>query len=309
MNGYLRPFSCLAFAGALLLSACATSTSAPRAKTFDDKEALRAEQAMNQAEQQLDALDVENAQHQLVEARQSLKSPDLEYYPERDMLRARFRKLVSRLSAAKATKERMERELVMTRQEQRVVDALDRFETTLEPLRLASVNRAEVDRAKQAFHQTREALAEGKSLELHFPPYAKFATETEATLNQKKTDITLAEAVLAFLDGPAASKDKAQRLLGDASKASRTTRPALYKDALAQLQSCKLSGKEMLSTTPKLDRAPVLVGGQQTTPQGVTRFCEARAQVVEKRLAEATRDAQKSLARRVPPPPPRPARR
>jgi hypothetical protein len=304
-----RPSFVFALLGALVLGGCATHTNTPRARSYDDREALHAERALDQAEHQLDVMNVDDAQRLLIEARAALKSPDLEVYPERDLLRSRFRKLVARLSEARNTRQRMERELVMTRQEQRVIDAVDRFETTLEPLRVAGVSRADVDRAKLALQQTREVMTEGRPMELHFPPYAKFVQETEATLTQKKADIALAEAVLAFLDGPAASKDKAQKLLVEASKSSRTSRPALYQDALTQLQSCKLSGKEMLTTNPRLDRAPVLVSGQQTTPQGVTRFCEARAQVVVKRLAEATKEAQKGLARRVPPPLPHPARR
>jgi hypothetical protein len=183
-----------------------------------------------------------------------------------------------------------------------VLDAMERLDATLEPLHQRTLTLQDVDRAKEAFHRTRQVLADGRPMELEYQNYAKFAQDQEASLAKKRQEIILAEGVLAFLKGPAAQREKARGLLKDAATASTTARPNLYRQALTSLNSCKLSGKEMLTTVDHLDRFPVAVSGENTTPEAVTKFCDARAELVEKRLATATKEAQKAQARRVPPP-------
>ena len=287
--------------------ACASNRSAQKDATpsnnYGEKQGQQAERALDAAELQLDALEVDAARQQMLIAVKALKDPEIEYYPEHEALKARFLKDRERLETAKNTRSKLAKEAVVARQEELVLNAMDHLDASLEPLQQRSFAQKDLDRAKESFHQVRDALSQGRKLELQNTTYSKFSQEAEDQLSKKRQQIVLGEGVLAFVSGPATQRQAAQSLLKSVSTTTTVNRPRVYREALAKLVACKMSGKEMLTTVDKLDRAPVKVGDEATTPLAITRYCETQSITVAKRIAEATKQAQAAQARRIGPPP------
>jgi hypothetical protein len=246
-----------------------------------------AELLLNAAEQELQKLDADSAEKRLRKARELLAHPDVELYPDGEMLRSRLSELQERISPIREERARQELEAAVEKQREDVLRAMEALTTALEGLERKDASPPQVEGALKAVERVRERLKEGKRLEARSEDYAASVRRTEQRLEQAQAKIKTAQQVIEFVSGPAAARQEAEALVKKA-KAERDPdlQLTLYTDARNSFRRCSDAAKQLLAKAPEIERSPILVEGQTTTPKAVTSSCGTKADSLDKTVAK-----------------------
>ncbi len=131
-----------------------------------------------------------------------------------------------------------------------------------------------------------DALAANRELEDPVPGYGQFARDARGKLDAATKALWLAEARVAFLEGPARSWREARDRLGNArDEKDRRRRRELYADARTLFQACAKEGRAAISKIGALRAAPLVVDETQTTPDTVVDRCVLQDRAIAKTFA------------------------
>jgi hypothetical protein len=272
---------------ALSLAACGGKKNLKERTAHGEELSEEAEPLLNAAEQDLQKLDADSAEKRLREAREMLSHPDIELYPDGEMHRSRLAELQARVAPVRQEKERRELETAVEKQRDAIVQAMDALNTALEGLERKDAGPPQVEGSLKAVERVRERLKDGKPLEAKSEDYAASARRNEARLEQALAKIKTAQQVIEFVSGPAAARTEAEALVKKA-KAERNpdTQLTLYTDARERFRRCGEAAKQLIAKAPEIEKSPIQVEGQTTTPKAVTTRCTTQADSLDKTVTK-----------------------
>ena len=277
-----------------LLTACAHKPKGELAR--GEAAASDLEQSLRDAERDMRALKVEDAQDDLNDAKEKLKNPDLKLHPEAWLLEQRYNELVGQLAETKRQKEARELELKVEAQRQNLERARTKLLTAMDALDQPDVSSGRIGDVKSAMGELRDRIEDGKALEAKAPSYADDAAHAARGLERARDRIALAELRMAFVEGPASARTRGADLLAAAKKERElTVKQQKLQDARKELQTCADAGAKLSAQHAELAKSQVLVGGKVTTPSAVTTDCERSVKSADKLLAAA----EKALAKKA----------
>ncbi len=283
------------------LTACGPKSLKDRTRN-GEKLADEATPLLDGAERDLNKQDPDHAEAQLQQAQKLLSNPDIELSPEGEMLQSRYSELQARVAPARQEKARRDLEAAADKQRDSLMQAMNEVSTALDALDRKDAGRPQVEAVLKAVEQTRERLKEGKKLESQNEDYGASARRTEQRLEQATAKVRSAQQVLDFVSGPAAARQEAEALVKKAKAEKDPDKQlSLYTDARDHFQRCGESAKQMIAKTPELEKSPIQVEGQTTTPKAVASSCGSKADSLQKTVAKleqakAAREKKKSAS-------------
>jgi hypothetical protein len=283
------------------LSACGPKNLKERTR-HGEKLTDEASTELDAAERALGKLEPDNAKEHLKEARELLSHPNVELSAESEMQRERLKELEARVVSTREERERRELEAAVEKQRDSLMQAMDKVTTALEALERKDAGRPQVEAVLTATERTREKLKEGKPLEAKSEDYAASVRRTEQRLEQAVASAQSAQQVIDFVSGPAAARQEAEALAKQAKAEKDPDKQlALYTSARERFQRCGETAQKQLSQAPQLERSPIQVDGQSTTPKAVASGCATKAGALAKTVkkleqAKAARDKKRSTA-------------
>jgi hypothetical protein len=270
----------------VLLAACGPKNLKDRTR-HGEKLADEASSLLDGAEKDLSKMDVEHADSQIQEAQKLVSNPDIELSPEGEMLQSRLAELKARIAPTRDEKARRELDALVDKQRDNLMQAFGEVTTALEALDRKDAGRPQLDAVNKAVDHTRERLKEGKKLEARSDDYGASARRIEQQLEQAVTRTQSAQQVIDFVAGPATTRQQAEALARQAKQEKDPDKQLLlYTDARDHFQHCGEAAKQLLAKTPELEKKPIQVEGQATTPKAVASGCGTRADSLQKTVAK-----------------------
>ncbi|WP_224367613.1 hypothetical protein [Hyalangium versicolor] len=285
----------------VLLAACGPKTLKERTRHGEEL-SDEATPLLDGAERDLAQMDTERATKKLEEAKKLLSHPDIGLSPEGEMLQSRLSELQARIAPTRNEKARQELDASVEKQRDRVMQAMGEVNTALEALERKDAGAPQADAVLKAVERTRERLKEGQSLEARSEDYGASARRTEKLLEQATAKVRSVQQVQEFVSGPATTRQEAEALVKQAKAEKDPDKQlALYTDARARFQRCGETAKELIAKAPELEKTPIQVEGQATTPKSVATSCGTRGDSLQKTVAKleqakAAREKKKSAS-------------
>ncbi|MFL5344522.1 MAG: hypothetical protein ACJ8AT_07000 [Hyalangium sp.] len=283
------------------LAACGPKNLKDRTR-HGEKLSDEASPLLDGAERDLSKLDVDHAEAQLDQAQKLLSNPDIELSPEGEMLHSRYSELKARIGPTRQEKARRDLEAAADKQRDNLMQAMDEVSTALDALDRKDVGPPQVQAVLKAVEHTRERLNEGKKFEAQNEDYGASARRTEQRLEQATAKARSVQQALDFVSGPATARQEGEALMKKAKTEKDPDKQlSLYTDARDHFQRCGESAKQLLAKTPELEKSPIQVEGQTTTPKAVVSSCGSKADSLQKLVAKleqakAAREKKKSAS-------------
>jgi tetratricopeptide (TPR) repeat protein len=285
----------------VVLAACGPKSMKDRTRN-GEKLSDEATPLLDGAERDLNKLDPDHAEAQLQQAQKLLANPDIELSPEGEMLQSRFTELKARVAPTREEKAKRDLEAAADKQRDNLMQAMGEVTTAMEALERKDVGPPQVDALLKAVERTRERLKEGKKLESQNDDYGASARRTEQRLEQATAKARSVQQVLDFVSGPATARQEAEALVKKAKAEKDPDKQlALYTDARDHFLRCGENAKQMITKVPELEKSPIQVEGQTTTPKAVASSCGTKADSLQKSVAKleqakAAREKKKSAS-------------
>lgn len=285
----------------VLLAACGPKNLKERTR-HGEKISDQASTLLDDAEKDLARLDADKAEDRLKDAQELLANPDIELSPESEMLQSRYSELKARIGPTREEKARREVEAAVEKQRDTIVTAMGEVTSALKALEAKDAGPAQVKAVLDSVERTREKLKDGKKLEPKSEDYAASVRRTEQRLEQAVAKARSAQQVIDFVSGPATARQEAEDLVKQAKAEKDPDKQlSLYTNARSRFQRCGESAKELIAKTPALEKSPIQVAGQTTTPKAVASGCGTRADSLQKTVAKleqakAAREKKKASA-------------
>jgi hypothetical protein len=276
----------VALALGVLLAACGPKSLKDRTR-HGEQLADDASSLLDGAEGDLNKMEIDRAEEQLQQAQKLVTQPDIELSPEGEMLQSRLAELQARVAPTRDEKAKRELDALVEKQRDQLVRALGEVTTAQEALEHKDAGKPQVDALLQAVDRTHERLKEGKPLEARSEEYAASARRIEHQLDQATAKAHTVQSVLEFVAGPATTRQQGEALLKQAkTEKNRDKKLLLYTDARDHFQRCGEAAKQWVAKSPELEKSPIQVDGQTTTPRAVTSGCTSRADSLQKTVAK-----------------------
>jgi hypothetical protein len=259
-----------------------------------ERRATEAERLLDEGEKDLRDLEPALAQDKLTDAQRAIEDPDFAYYPERELISQRLDAARKRLPAVRKAREERDLQQEVDARRAAVEQRLAVFEAAREGLTRKAIERAQVDAARETSDALFDAIEDGKDLEGRDDPYYRWVSKHRDAVSKVRAELPLAEARAAFIAGPGALRREGQTLHQKALALKREPdrKKDLLEEARDKLLQCAKEARGQLEAQQQLAKAAIVIDGALTTPQAVTKACEAQGGALEAQL-------------NPPPPPPR----
>jgi hypothetical protein len=266
-------------AASLALISCVTSQPTLKDRLVNaESRATAAERFLDQAEQEMAALEPARAERTLKQAERSLSHPDLSYYPEHQAIVQRFGTYLRRLPQVKKEREAWELAIAIGKRQAEVDRALAELKPTVAALKRRELIHEDVDRAKDISNAVQNALDAGKALETRDVVYSAYALRQRQLLRQSHSEIELAKARLEFAAGPGKARQQGLEVTRRAKmEKDRGKQTKLQTEARAKFADCAKDGQRMLFEFPPLTSAVTQIGEEALSPQRAVKSCAERA--------------------------------
>ncbi len=270
----------------LLLAACGPKNLKERTR-HGEKLSDEASSLLDEAEKDLRNMDPDGAEDPLKDAQELLSHPDVELSPESEMLRSRLSELKARVGPTREEKARKELEAAVDKQRDAIVQAMSDVSSALEELERKDAGPSQVKAVHDAVERTRNRLKDGEKLEAKSEDYAASVRRTEQRLEQATAKARSVQQVIDFVSGPATTRQEAEELVKKAKTEKDPDKQlSLYTDARDRFQRCGETAKQLIAKAPELEKSPIQVAGQTTTPKAVISGCGTRADSLQKTVAK-----------------------
>jgi hypothetical protein len=265
-----------------------------------EKRAGAADNALDEAEKAMKALEPDDAERALNEAKEALADPDIEYYPEREMIRDRLKRDEEFLPRVRAERERRDLELKVAERRKKIDEVFAEYRPAMAAMRKAGAEKDQVSKAVSLADDVEEELDDGKELEPKDAAYAAYAADLRKQLEHDAPERKLARARVEFVDAVGELRhDAMEKAKVARSEKKREARAEAWGEAREKYAGCAEKGQKRLAETPELVRAAILLEGARTTPEAVVAFCATQVDAVT-RLLKAFKPV---VAKKAPPPP------
>lgn len=274
-----------------------------------------AQQLVDEAEAKLKAAndlvkgdqDLDKAGRLLEDAKELTQDPAMLYYADRENLEDRVSQASSRLAAARDARHRREIAAKVPERKERATTLLTEFRAAADVLQdRAALDRKRAGRAREALDAGLRFLDESKEFEID-SGWASFSLTARKELVGRTVQVVLAEALMAFMDGPVAHNARAKKLFDESKAARAEEKTALLAQARDAWLACGKDAAALVAQTPALEREQLQVAGApaKATAKSFAAACEAQAKsadgLLNKAPAKGAPPAAKPPAKTTPP--------
>lgn len=284
------------------LFGCAAAPQKLQARMDDaEAQARKAELALDAADRAMEALEPDKASLLLTEARERLADPNITKYPEHSILRERLKKTEARLPEVREARRQREIERAVAAQKDLLAPAEAKLEQAVAALQREDAGKPQLDEVRAVRDDLRAKLDAQISLESQQADYKAYAAALRKRLDSASAEQRRTEKAIAFREGPGVARKEALELIENAKveKAPAKSKVVMI-EALGKLRVCRDTGNNMLSETPDLAKAKiVLPDGKATTADAVTAGCAKLASSLEKKVGASSKKAESKPAKPV----------
>lgn len=267
-----------------------------------ESRANKADDVLDEAELHMQNLAPKEAESSLKEARSLLTHPDVEYYPERHLLRERLERDEGLLPEVHRRRAQRDLEERVAKQTERLTQAQEPFENALSVLNeKKDLEDDDADAAEDALESLEDALKTGESIEAEDKGYAARASTARSLVMRMGEKVRLAAAIVALREGPGEKsvEGKSRGAAANAKGASADDRLDAWEDAFDAYARCEEDGKKLLVKHPALAATKVKIGTGITTGQALVTSCETQRKAFATRVSKekARREAEAARIR------------
>ncbi len=265
-------------AATFALLGCASHPTLKERLVNAERRATEAERLLDQAEHQMEALDADEADSTLKQAQRAVSDPDFGYYPERQAIAQRLGADVRRLPQVRKEREARDLAIAVGKRRVEVEKALAELEPAIAALKKHELAGADIDRGNDSANALKDALNDGKELEIKDANYGLYAKHQYRLLEQSRSEIELGKARLEFAGGPGKMRQQALDVSRRATlEKDRHKQSKLRTKARQMFAECAQEGQGMLRRFPRLAAAVTRMGDEELSPQRVVKSCAQRA--------------------------------
>jgi len=265
-------------AATFALLGCASHPSLKERLVNAERRATEADRLLDQAEYQMQALDADEADSTLKQAERAVSDPDFGYYPEHQAIAQRYGADLKRLPQVRKEREAKELAIAVGKRRAEVEKVLAEFEPAIAALKKPELAGADIDRANERANALKDALNEGKELEVKDANYGLYAKHQYRLLEQSRLEMELGKVRLEFAGGPGKTRQQALEVSKRATlERDRRKQAKLRTKARQMFAACANEGQGMLARFPKLAAAVTKMGDEELSPQRVVKSCTERA--------------------------------
>lgn len=273
-----RSWRPLAAVASWILISCSSPVTLESRLVNGERRATEAEKLLDQAEREMAALEPDRAEQVLAQAQAALSHPDVGYYPERELIAQRAAADQKKMSQVKREREARDLAIAVASRHAKVEMALAEFRPALAALGDRGIVPTDIDRAKESAAGLYAALEDGRNLEARDRQYGAYARQLRGLVDRSRPPIELAKRRLEFAAGPVAVRHEARDLIARGkSEPNQKKKRALFAQSREKFAQCAQEGQRMLSESPALARAVIMVGGEPLVPRAVVVGCATRA--------------------------------
>jgi hypothetical protein len=240
------------------------------------------EEDLKGADRNIKSGEVDKAMDQLQDAKEKVQDRQMLYYADRENMEDRISQAESRGVAARDAKLRREIAAQIPEQKAKGDQAMTEFRGAADALQdRAALNRKRAERAREAFDAVTHFLDDSKRFEID-SAWLSYAQGLRRELAQRTAQLTLAESILGFLEGPVA-KSAAAKAAFDKVKMSKKhdEKTVLLTQARDGYLACGTDAAALVAQAPVLERESLTVNGAKTTVKAFAAACEAQARTVD----------------------------
>jgi len=265
-------------AASFALLSCASHPSLKERLVNAERRATEAERLLDQAEHQMEALEADEAESTLKQAQKAVSDPDFGYYPERQAIAQRLGADGRRLPQVRKAREARDLAIAVGKRRVEVEKALAALEPAIGALKKPELASADIDRANDSAKALKDALNDGKELEIKDANYGLYAKHQYRLLEQSQSEIELGKTRLEFAGGPGKTRQQALDVSRRAAlEKDRRKQTKLRTKARQMFAECANEGRALLARFPKLAPAVTKMGDEELSPQRVVKSCDQRA--------------------------------
>lgn len=284
---------------ALLGAGCAGPRTASERLKHAEERAMTAERALDKASAAIEALEPDQAESLVADAKGALADPDISAYPEHQLLRERLESAEKGVLAARIEVTRRDVERRVRERTAKVEEATKSLHAALEKLTTPQVGSGELRAARSAVDALKDALEVDDDRVKNDAAYATLAKSTLAALGGQREEIAIGERVVALREGPLQKwQDASERSAQAAKEEDAEAKLKLYVEARQGYQACGDGLKPALNDAPKLRARLILVEGQaEALPlAAIAKICLKEVQVLDKAVAGLEKAAKLAAA-------------
>jgi hypothetical protein len=293
----MRQLLFLAAAVLLLgLPACAHDSSLQGRLAGAEQLVREIEEDLKGADKGIKTGDVDRAVDLLADAKEKVQDRQMLYYVDRENLEDRIAQGESRCVAAKDAKLRREVAAQIPDRKEKGDGLMADFRSAADALQdRAGLSRKRAQNAREAFDAANRFIEESKRFEID-SNWVFYVNGMKRELAQRTAQLTLAEAILSFVEGPLAKSVQAKAAFDKVKTAkNREEKTALLTQSHDLYLACNTDGAALTAAAPALEREFLLVNGAKTSVKAFVASCDAQAKTV---------DAVLNPGKAPPPPPP-----
>jgi predicted nucleic acid-binding Zn-ribbon protein len=277
----MRRLSCTLIV--IALAGCAHDSSLNARVANAEQLAHDADDDLKQADRLMKGgTDLDKAADLLRDAKDKVADRAMAFYADKENLEDRISQAESRLSAAKDAKLRRDIAAQIPERKEKCERLVADFRSGADALQdRQGLDRKRTKQARDAMESATRFLDESKSFEID-GNWLAYAQGARRELAQRQVQVTLAEAILTFYEGPVARNNEAKGLFDKSKTAKKPEeKTALMTQARDAYLSCNKTANDLLAATPALEREALALGGPKVNAKTFAAACDAQAKSVD----------------------------
>ncbi|MEW5742714.1 MAG: hypothetical protein AB1938_27600 [Myxococcota bacterium] len=252
-----------------------------------EKRADEAAEALDRAQKAADALEPDDFEDALKDAKDALADPDINLYPEAGMHQDRYAELSGKLAAVRAAREKRDLEAKLDKARSDIVPMVQAMLDATESLTPANATEDKVQVVEEKAKELKERVKDEQALFAKSPDFKDWA-ENQLRKADKALEVAArAKKGLAFKAGPVAAHALAKAKRAEARKSKPKEKLEALTEAKKQLAACE-AGARAGAKDKDLQAVAFPVGGKAAlTPEKLEKACEDLDKQLEPELKKA----------------------
>jgi len=277
-------------AGVLLAVLALTGACGPKsleARTRQaEKSADEAAEALDRAQKAAEALEPDDLDDALADAKKALADPDIHLYPEAGMHQDRYQELAAKAPEVRAAREKRDLEARLDKARSEVVPLVQAMLEGTEGLTPASATDEKVEAVEKAARRVKERVDDDKGLFAKSPDFKDWAENQLRKADKALEAAARAKKGVAFKAGAVAALAQAKSKRAEAKKLAVKDRVDALEEAKKQLAACE-AGAQAAAKDKDLQAVGFPVDGKPLTPEKLDKACKDQGKQLEPELKKA----------------------
>jgi len=281
---------------AFSLVACGPKSMTARMRD-SEKAADKINHSLDLAEKAETDLSPKDAQANLDDAKKGLMDPDINLYPELEMMVDRYKELSAKLDAVKQAREKKDLDDRLEKARDKVVPAVQKLSDALDKLSPGAPTKEQIAAVEDQAKDVREGVDDAKDMFVKDPDFASWAKSQRAKAEKALDEVTKAKAKLRFIEGPGAQLLDGQKKVKEAKTLKALDdKGARLQDAKELFDKCATGAPAAVADPLLKDAVLKILPGKGQTPSAILTACKDALKSTEAELDKTKKAIAKAAA-------------